>query len=282
MTASASVVAACTASTRARPTAPPPPLVDTDGARRLGYGADGDQYGVLRIPAVPGPHPVAIVVHGGFWLAGFDASLMTPVCQSLTAHGIATWNIEYRRIGQPGGGWPGTFLDVGAAADHLTTLAPTYDLDLQRVVTVGHSAGGHLALWLAGRRWIRDGELYHPAPLRVHAAVSLAGLADLRQAWGMGFEVVGRLMGGSPDDFPARYGSASPAELLPLGVPQVVVYGEADRIVPAVLSADYGRTAVERGDEVRLTALPAVGHFELIDPSTPAFGTVAQRVLDVV
>lgn len=273
------MLGACTARPGARRVATATaPLVDVDGARRLAYGTDADQFGVLRVPSLPGPHPVAIVVHGGFWQAGYDFTLMTPVCQALMAEGIATWNIEYRRLGQPGGGWPGTFLDVAAAADHLATLAPTYDLDLQRVITLGHSAGGQLALWLAGRRWILDGELYHPSPLRVRGAVSLAGLADLRQAWSMGFEIVGRLMGGSPEDFPARYGTGSPAELLPLGVTQVVVYGEADRIVPAVLSADYGRTAVERGDEVRLTPLPAVGHFELIDPGTPAWSTVTERV----
>jgi acetyl esterase/lipase len=240
-------------------------------ARRIAYGsASAVQFGELLLPAGPGPHPVVAVLHGGFWLASYDLSLMVPLCQALTARGVATWNVEYRRLGDDGGGWPGTFLDVGKALDHLAGLAPSHGLDLGRVVTVGHSAGGHLALWAAARPRIAPGSrLAAPAPLRVRGAISLAGIPDLVRAWDLGFDVVGRLLGGSPAEAPERYAAASPAALLPLGVRQALVHGTADRVVPFALSADYQAAAVARGDDARLVRLDGGGHFEPIDPGSP-------------
>lgn len=249
---------------------------------RLPYGAAPQQFGELRLPRLAGPHPVVIVLHGGFWQAAHGLDLMAPVCEALRAQGLASWNVEYRRIGQPGGGWPGTLLDVAAAADHLRTLAPRHQLELGRVTTLGHSAGGQLSLWLAGRRWIRTGALSAPKPLRVQAAVALAGVVDLRRAWEMGMDPVAQLMGGSPDEVPDRYGCASPAELLPLGVPQVLLHGRRDPVVPATLSAEYQAAAIRRGDDARLVSLDGIGHWELIEPTTQAWSTAAAALVDLV
>src|SRR5262245_12777707 len=206
---------------------------------------------------------------------------MVPVSEALTREGFATWNVEYRRLGDPGGGWPGTFLDVGSAVDHLRTIAPQQGLDLRRVVTLGHSAGGQLALWAAGRRWIRTGELHTRAPLKPRGAMSLAGVVDLRRAWTL-FDVVGKLMGGSPTDVPTRYAAGDPAALLPLGVPTVLVHGSADTVVPGALSEQYQREAKARGDKATLVALSGAGHFELIDPRTAPWGSVRENLRSLV
>lgn len=245
---------------------------------RIVYGTGQQQFGELRCPSGGGRSPVVIVIHGGFWQSQDDLGLMLPVCEALAREGVATWNVEYRRVGDPGGGWPGTFLDVGAAADHLRTIAPQHGLDLASTVTLGHSSGGQLALWLAGRRWIHDGELRTTKPLKVRGAVALAGIVDLRRAYDLGMAPVGQLMGGSPHDVPARYDVGDPAALIPLGVPQVLVHGSADTVVPGSLSAGYEREAKSRGDEARLVELPGAGHFELIDPSTGAWATARDSV----
>ena len=257
-----------------------PPLGRETSARRIAYGrASESQFGELLLPKGPGPHPVAAVVHGGLWLASYDLSLMAPLCEALVERGIATWNVEYRRLGDDGGGWPGTFRDVGAAIDHLATLAPSHGLDLGRVVTVGHSAGGHLALWTAARPRIpAASELAGAGLVRPRAAVSLAGVPDLVRAFEHGFDVVSRLLGGSPAEVPERYAIASPAALLPLGVRQVLVHGTDDRIVPFAFSEDYVAAAVARGDDVRLVPLEGGGHFEPIDPESPALRTIVESV----
>ena len=131
-----------------------------EAQHRIAYGPGPQQFGELRLPDGAGPHPVVIVVHGGCWLAEYDLGYMSSLAAALTADGVATWSIEYRRVGDDGGGWPGTFDDVGAAADHLREIAAEHELDLERVVAVGHSAGGHLALWLAARHGLSvDGGL---------------------------------------------------------------------------------------------------------------------------
>lgn len=249
---------------------------------RIAYGREPQQFGDLRLPSTGGTRaPVVVVIHGGFWSSAYGLDVMTAACEALTYQGYATWNIEYRRLGDPGGGWPGTFLDVGAALDQLRTVARRQPIDLRRLVTLGHSAGGQLALWGAGRRWIREGELRERRAIRVRAAISLAGLVDLRQAWSMGFEVVGTLLGGAPDQVPQRYDTASPAALLPLGVPQVLLHGHDDRIVPARMSQDYQAVAVARGDQASLVALDGVGHFELIEPDTVGWAPVVDAVRKV-
>ena len=250
----------------------------------LPYGADTLQFGELRLPGGPGPHPVAIVIHGGFWRAAYDLTHIGHLAAALTAAGVATWSIEYRRIGHPGGGWPGTFRDVAAAADGLRTLAPAHRLDLTRVVTVGHSAGGHLALWLAARPRIPAGyPLHTPDPLPVRRAVGLAAVSDLRMGWELRLSngVVTEFLGGSPDAVPARYAAVSPAALLPLGVPQVLIHGTEDDTVPFAMSVVYRDTAVAVGDPVTLIPLPGLDHFAVIDPESAAWPVVREAVVGV-
>ena len=259
----------------------PPPPADF----RLRYGRGRQHFGDLRLPAGTGPHPVVIGVHGGFWRARYDLGYYGHLCAALAACGVATWNIEYRRVGQWGGGWPGTLEHVARAADHLRTLAASYALDLNRVVTLGHSAGGHLALWLAGRPRIPTDSLLHTAtPLPLRGAISLAGVCDLRQGWelNLGSGAVGAFMGGSPERLPKRYASASPAALLPLGVQQALIHGSDDDNVPLVLSENYHAAASALGDDVTLHILPATAHFEPVDPQSHAWPTVRDVVLEML
>jgi acetyl esterase/lipase len=255
---------------------PPPPPDE-----RLPYGDDPLQFGDLRLPDGPGPHPLAIVVHGGFWRAEYALDYFGHVCAALAAEGIATWNIEYRRIGNPGGAWPGTFLDVAAAADHVRALADDYQLDLDRIIAVGHSAGGHLALWLAGRNRIPEGDVLSTYnPLHLRAAISLGGVADLRQAWelGLGEGVARELLGGTPEEYPERYAATSPADLLPLGVPQILIHGELDAPVPYSTCQDYAARATASGDDVTFIGLPDTGHFEIVDPRSAQWQQVSAAI----
>lgn len=258
----------------------PAPVAD----RRIGYGPDPLNFGDLRLPAGVGPHPVVVVVHGGFWRARYDLEHIGHVCAALTTGGLATWNIEYRRIGDAGGGWPGTFHDVAQAADYVRTLAPQYNLDLSRVVALGHSAGGHLATWLAARPRISTSDLLFTSnPLPLRGVVSLAGVVDLLHAYALrlGQQVVVELIGGTPDEYPERYRSASPAALLPLGLPQILIHGTNDGPVPFRMSAEYVQAALAAGDNAALIALEGAHHFEVIDPSSAEWPAVEQAVLSL-
>lgn len=238
---------------------------------RCAYGPDPLQYGELSLPDGPGPHAVALVIHGGFWRARYDLRHIRPLCQALVEAGWAVWSIEYRRLGNAGGGWPGTLQDVASAADHLRELAAAHDLDLGRVAAVGHSAGGQLALWAAARHRIPDSSpLHHPKPLALHAAVALAGVVDLREACRLRLSgnVVHELLDGEPETVPDRYAAASPAEMLPLGVRQVLLHGTADPVVPFALSQAYCERAVRSGDPALLVPFADSGHFELIAPES--------------
>jgi acetyl esterase/lipase len=240
---------------------------------RVVYGEDSSDYGELRIPGGSGPHPVAVLIHGGCFKAAYaNTRDMAPMANALKELGIATWNIEYRRLGQPGGGWPGTYLAVGRAVDHLRTLAGSNALDLNRVVIVGHSAGGHLAMWAAARaKAPKNSPLFVADPLRVRGVVDLAGPLDLT-ANIPGYEglcrdtVITTLLGGTPGMVPERYAQASPIKLLPLGIPQVLVIGEHEDFVPRSLADAYVRAAAQAGDSVRLIIIPRVGHFEIASP----------------
>lgn len=247
----------------------PAPLADD----RIKYGSDQFQFGDLRIPKGDGPHPVAIVIHGGFWRAAYDLDHIGHLCAALTKAGVATWSLEYRRIGNPGGGYPGTLEDIERGAEHLRTIAIPHHLHLNRVIAMGHSAGGHLALWLGSRK-----------SLALRAVVSLAGVADLRRAWELKLSntVVADFLGGSPDEVPGRYRAASPVELLPLGIPQKLLHGTKDANVPYEISKNYAAAAVARGDKAELITLENADHFQPIDPRTKEFGSVQEAVLSLL
>ncbi len=251
----------------------------------ISYGDHELQIGELRLPAGQGPHPVAVVVHGGCWLAEYDLGYVSGLAAALNEAGVATWSIEYRRVGDLGGGWPGTFADVAAATDFLRVIAADHDLDVDRVVTIGHSAGGHLALWLAGRQWLDiDDSLRGEAPLRIGGVVALAGIPDLAayaSTTGCG-AAVGELLGGEPAEVPERVGRASPIELLPLGIPLTLVIGELDTIVPAEQAYAYEQAARRMGDTVKIREVSGAGHFELVDPQRAAFDAVLDAVKEVV
>lgn len=255
---------------------------------RIAYGTDPLNYGDLRLPRGDGPFPVVIVVHGGCWVSRFATLQNTAaLSDALRDAGVATWNVEYRRLDQPGGGWPGTFLDVAAAADHVRVLAKQHPLDLNRVVAVGHSAGGHLALWLAARPRLDAGsELRRENPLKLAGAVALGGPGDLRDFTMYdesicGSSVVEQLLGGPPESVPRRYAQASPAELLPFGTQQVLIVGEQDGVMPPASRDRYVAAARKAGDKIDLVVIPDAGHFEVIAPTTSAWPIVRDRVLEL-
>jgi acetyl esterase/lipase len=257
--------------------ATPPSLVSR-------YGEGAMQFGELRLPAGKGPFPVAIVVHGGCWTKGLATLRSTaPIASALAEKGIATWNIEYRQVGDAGGGWPGTFLDWGSAADHLRELARSSPLDLGRVATIGHSAGGHAALWLASRsRLPAESEIRGAEPLAVHAAVSLDGPGDLVAFVGEDAEFCGRpvvepLVGGNPADRPERYREASPRALLPLGLPQFLI---ATRLLSREDADAYRLAAQALGDRVEILSPIGAGHYGIIAPGTKGWREVEAWLLE--
>ncbi len=275
--AAAFMVAACT------PAMPHAPLTWADLTARprpepdatVAYGADAMQKVDVWLPAGKGPHRTVLMVHGGCWQTEIaDRRLMDWVAGDLRDAGYAVWNIDYRGVDRAGGGYPGTFADVAAAADALRSHAARFHLDLSKVVAVGHSAGGHLALWLAARpRLPADSPLRTPDPLAIAHVVSLGGLPDLEDTArspdnGCGTDVVARLVGTTRAD---PYADTSVPRLLPLGLPQDLVNGRADRIIPFRMATDYVAKARAAGDMATLHAVPDTGHVELVTPGTAAW-----------
>jgi acetyl esterase/lipase len=256
---------------------------------RIAYGTDGSQYGELRVPTGMGPHPLVVLIHGGCFKAAYaTARDLGAMADALKAHGIATWNIEYRRLGETGSGWPGTYLDVGRAVDHVRTIAPEYHLDLHRVAVVGHSAGGHLAMWTAARhRLTSESELYVPNPLPIRGVMDLAGPVDMT-ANISGYEaackdsVITSLLGGTPAMVPRHYAHASAISLLPLGVPQVLVLGSREEYWPLPLADAYAHAATAAGDHVRRMLLPRAGHFEIASPLSSTWPQVKAAIESLV
>jgi len=246
-------------------------------ARQIAYGEHPDQVGNLHLPAGDGPWPVVVLIHGGFWRWGWDRTLMTPLARDLQARGIAAWNVDYRRVGQEGGGWPGTLDDVAAAADAVEGLDA---VDPGRVVAVGHSAGGHLALWLAARHRLAAGLPGASPRVSVRGAVSQAGVADLVRgaAENLGDGACQALIGGPADELPERYAAASPAALLPIGVPLLLVHGDGDDIVPPSQSHVFARAARAAGDDVEVVDVPDADHFDVVEAGHGAWGAVVARL----
>lgn len=252
--------------------------------RSIAYGKDGLQVGDLYLPKGTGVHPVIVLIHGGCWLAELPGrELMDPMVEPLRARGFAIWNVEYRRLGHEGGGYPGTFLDTANAIDELRALAPRYHLDLAHVVTVGHSAGGHLAVWAAARsRIAKTSALYRSDPLAIHGAVSLSGIVDLEAYRSTGPDSCGGppTIDGIAGKHPDPYADTSPARMVPSGVHQMIISGDLDRIVPAPFGHAYARKAKAAGDRVDDIEIKGAGHYEMIDPKSAAWPTIEAAIVD--
>jgi acetyl esterase/lipase len=273
--------------------------------RTIAYGPEPSQVGELYLPPNPGPHPVVVLVHGGYFTAMFDRRQLTRLADDLVAGGYAVWNIEYRRIGEPGGGWPGTLQDVADAIDAVADLDPALDTD--QVIVVGHSAGGHLAVWTAHRAALPEGAPGANPRITPVGAVSLAGILDLTaaDATRLGSElsdpdaepprgappaarpevwpavaadaregVVRLLLGGRSADVPDRYAVASPKELPASGVPLLIIHGAADEVVSPTYSRSYADAAIANGADVRYVEPPGTDHFDVIDPDGAAWTAV--------
>ena len=261
---------------------------------RIHYGPGEYQFGDLRMPvgAAKGPVPLAIFVHGGWWKSAYDLTYGGHLCAALKSAGVATWSIEYRRVGSTGGGWPTTFQDVAAGCDYVATLAKSYPLDLGKTMAMGHSAGGHLAFWLGGRHHVPEASPIHGPQTKIalRGVIALAGAVDLRLTCDLsGYftfahdkHEVYALMGGSPAEFDERYRAGNPGDLLPLGVPQVLIQGSDDDQIPPELPRRWEEMARRQGDTVTVMMLPSADHFDVVDPQSKAWATVQAAVLKMV
>lgn len=231
---------------------------------RLWYGSDRNQFVDVRLPPGKGLYPIVVFIHGGYWRAKYDLTYAGHLCHALQQAGIASWNVEYRRVGQAGGGWPGTFEDIRSAFRFLHNgKKAARNLDLGRVCVAGHSAGGQLALCLAAHE------------KSITRAISLAGVLDLRRAWELHLsnDAAAEFLGGSPAQVPEHYREASPAELRIQAV-QKLVHGTADEDVPYEISQSYAERKKKSGENVELLALPKTGHFEIVDPGSAVWDRV--------
>jgi acetyl esterase/lipase len=248
---------------------------------RASYGFTPLQVGELRVPPGKGPFPVVVVIHGGCWLKGeATMRIMAPLATALTARGFATWNIEYRQLGDPGGGWPGTFEDWALAIDHLRILAKTEPLDLTRVITLGHSAGSLGAAWLAARPQL-SGKLHGDDPVPVKTVVNIDGPDDLVRYLPVQRDicdapVIEQLLGGTPDTQPARYKDANPAQRLPLHAAELLV---SSAVLSPPAAEAYAEKVRASGDRAEVLTLPGVGHFDPIAPGTASWTKVEDFIV---
>ena len=253
-----------------------PPPADA----RLAYGSDANQFLDLRLPASKGkskpPYALIVNIHGGFWRAKYSLNHAGHLCAALAARGLATANLEYRRVGNEGGAWPGTFADIRSAYQFLVQNAQAHNLDPRRIVVMGHSAGGQLALCLCA---------HEPSLIR---AISLAGVVDLQRAYQLHLsnDAVVEFLRGTPSEVPDHYREADPMELSISQARQWLIHGSADDVVPPALSRDYvsakqKRTGKEKED-ANLLEIPGAGHFDVIDPRSQAWKRVEETALQSV
>ncbi len=244
-----------------------PPKADV----RVAYGRDENQFVDLRLPQGKSPHALAIAIHGGYWRARYDLGYMGHLCAALTAKGILTANVEYRRVGNAGGGWPGTFADVREGCQFLIQNAHRYAFDARRIVVMGHSAGGQLGLCLAAHE------------TSVKAVVSLAGVVDLQRAYQLHLsnDAVVEFLGGTPAEVGDHYREADPMKLA-IAARQWLVHGAADDVVPPAFSRDYVGAKQKLKEDARLVEITGAGHFEVVDPRSGAWKDVERVVMDAV
>jgi len=245
---------------------------------RFEYGSGPSRFADLYLPKGIRPYRLVVFFHGGCWMSEFGLEPVGGFCRALADEtGFAVLNVEYRRVGEEGGGWPGTFLDAAAALDFVDELSTKAPVSRQRVIVAGHSAGAHLALWLAARAGLpSEDPLRTPVRVRPSRVVALGPLADLADV--SGTPCAGALDGllGPLSLREVRLRSASPAARLPLGVLQVLVAGARDQIAPVALARAYSEKARAAGDAVELVEVPSAGHFELVTPGSAAWREVLE------
>jgi acetyl esterase/lipase len=246
----------------------PPPAPD----QRVAYSADPNQFLEVRLPPGKGPYPAALNIHGGYWRAKYDLAHAGHLCEALRVAGVATFNVEYRRVGNDGGGWPGTFADIRSAYWFVHQEPSRFHLDPKRLAVMGHSAGGQLALCLAAH----EGSL--------QAVISLAGVVDLQKAFALHLsnDAVVEFLGGKPSEVPDHYREADPMELNIPQARQWLVTGTEDDTVPPAFSRDYTEQKKKRGEHVQLVEIAHAGHFDVIDPRSEAFKQVRTAVLSAL
>jgi acetyl esterase/lipase len=238
---------------------------------RVSYGSDRNQFIDLRLPRLHAPYPLALVIHGGYWRALYDLQYAGHLCAALTARGIATANLEYRRVGNPGGGWPGTFADIRTAYQFLLQNSHRYKFDTGKVMVIGHSAGGQLALCLAAHEE------------SVKAVISFAGVIDLQRAYELHLsnDAVVEFLGGTPTEVRDHYREADPMRLK-IAARQRLIHGSGDDVVPPSFSHDYAVFKRKQKEDAQFVEIAAAGHFDVVDPRSAAWKEVENVVLQAL
>lgn len=260
-------------------------LPATNSDYRILYDVNPSTFGDLRLPKTikpdPKGYPVLVFLHGGGWTSDWTIGHTEQLVEALSNEGIATWSIEYRRLGNVGGGYPGTFMDVAKGLDSLRKLASKYPLDLNRVIVAGHSSGGHLALWLAGRRNLpKTSRLYVPDPLPIKGVVALAAVADLEGALTVGDrkDTLQLLNVSDANAAAPLWAETNPARLLPFGVPQVLIVGTKDGPWRVTTTKNYAQAATDAGDKVQLIIPEGANHFDVVHAHGPAYPLISGAV----
>lgn len=252
-------------------------------AARISYGDEPYQFGLLRVPEGSGPHPLIIAIHGGCYLSAYDIEHFAPFEQALADEGYAVWSLEYRRVGNEGGGWPNSFLDVAKGIDFARELIGRERLNLNadQIYAAGHSAGANYAIWAAARPGIDPGsDVYVADPLPITGVLGLAPAATLGelQSTGVCGGVIDGLLGGSAEAFGDRYDAVSPMRLMPNGVPQRLVIGALDRGWARAGRAYYDAAIADGGSDVTRVEAPESGHFEMIAPTSSTWPIVLEEL----